>query len=107
MKKPAAPAPRESEAPRAKAPARAPAARPATVELSLRSSPAGARVVRLDTGARLGKTPLRLNVPRKAATIWLQMTLDGYQPVKFTVDLRRDNGANVTFQGAKKGTRRR
>jgi serine/threonine-protein kinase len=112
-KKAAAPAPtaREAEAPQAKAPARAtapaPAPRPATVELSLRSSPTGARVVRLDTGARLGRTPLRLNVPRKAATVWIQMTLDGYQPIKFTVDLRRDNSANVTFQGARKTTRRR
>jgi hypothetical protein len=63
--------------------------------------------VRLDTGERLGKTPLRADVPRKAATVWLQMTLDGHQPIKFTVDLRRDNTANVTFQSAKPPARRR
>jgi serine/threonine-protein kinase len=77
------------------------------VELSLRSSPSGAKVVRLDTGERLGKTPLRVDVPKKGATVWIQMTLDGYQPIKFTVDLRRDNSANVTFQGVKKPARRR
>jgi serine/threonine-protein kinase len=81
--------------------------RPATVELSLRSSPSGARVVRLDTGARLGRTPLSVTIPRKAATVWIQMTLDGYKPIKFTVDLRKDNSANVTFQGVKRTTRRR
>jgi serine/threonine-protein kinase len=77
------------------------------VELALRSSPAGAKVVRLDTGERLGRTPLRIDVPRKAATVWIQMALDGYQPIKFAVDLRRDNSANVTFQGVKKPARRR
>ena len=85
----------------------APAPRPPTIELVLRSTPPGARVVRLDTGERLGRTPLRADVPRKAATVWLQMTLDGHQPIKFTVDLRRDNTANVTFQSAKPPARRR
>jgi len=64
--------------------------------------------VRLDTGARLGRTPLRVNVPKRAANVWLKMTLDGYQPVRFVVDLRKDNTANVTFRGAsKKAARRR
>jgi serine/threonine-protein kinase len=81
--------------------------RPATVELAVRTSPTGARVTRLDTGERLGRTPVRLNVPRKAATVWIQVALDGYQPIKFAVDLRKDNSANITFQGAKRTTRRR
>jgi serine/threonine-protein kinase len=72
------------------------------VELLIRSSPPGASVVRLDTGQRLGKTPLRVNVARKAAAVWLRMTLDGHKPVKFAVDLRRDNTANVTFHGVAK-----
>jgi hypothetical protein len=102
----AAPA-QASSAPRA-APASRPAAtRAATVELTLRSTPAGAAVVRQDTGERLGRTPLEVKVPRKAATVWLRMTLDGYEPVRFTVDLRRDNAASVTFRGAKKTARRR
>ncbi|HEY6099385.1 MAG TPA: protein kinase [Anaeromyxobacter sp.] len=86
----------------------APLHRPATVELHVRSTPPGAAVVRLDTSERVGRTPLRVNVPRKAATVWLKMTLDGYQPVRFTVDLRKDNSANITFRGvAKKAARRR
>lgn len=101
-----APARREPAPEPEKSPAPAASKLPATVELSLRSSPSGARVVRLDTGARLGRTPLSLRVPRKAATVWIQMTLDGYKPIKFTVDLRKDNSANVTFQGVKR-TRRR
>jgi len=100
-----APTPAPAAAPAKTAPA--PPPRPATVELSLRSTPPGARVIRLDTGERLGRTPLRTNVPRKAASVWLQMTLDGYQPIKFTVDLRRDNTANVTFQGLGRPARRR
>jgi len=116
----AAPTPaREPEPPpkRATEPAPAPAAakakppappkRPATVELSVRTSPSGARVTRLDTGERLGRTPLRVNVPRKAATVWIQVALDGWAPIKFAVDLRKDNAANVTFQPAKRTRRRR
>jgi serine/threonine-protein kinase len=87
-------------------PAVTPAA-PATVELDLRSTPAGASVVRLDTGKRLGKTPLRAKVARKEATAWIQLTLDGYAPVKFTVDLRRDSTANVTLKGATPRPKRR
>jgi serine/threonine-protein kinase len=87
---------------RSAAPPRAP-----TVELSLRSSPAGATVVRLDTGQRLGKTPLRADVPRKAAKVWVQLRLDGYAPVKFAVDLRKDASANVTLRRAAKKTAQR
>jgi serine/threonine-protein kinase len=76
-----------------------------TVELILRSSPPGAAVVRLDTGQRLGKTPLKLNVARKEAVIWIQMRLEGHAPVKFAVDLRKDNTANVTFRSSAKTTK--
>jgi serine/threonine-protein kinase len=100
---PAASTSKPAAAPAAKAPARAAPARP-TVELLLKSSPPGARVVRLDTNERLGRTPIRVDVPRKAATVWLQMTLDGWRPVKFAVDLRKDNTANVEFRRAPKKT---
>jgi hypothetical protein len=76
------------------------------VELLVRSTPAGASIVRLDTGQRLGKTPLRVNVPRKSANVWLKLTLEGYAPVRFVVDLRKDNTANVTLRGAKKSAKR-
>jgi hypothetical protein len=102
---PAPPAARAAAPPRQVA-AAAPA-RPATVELVVRSTPAGASIVRLDTGKRLGKTPLRVNVPRRAANVWLKLTLDGYAPVRFLVDLRRDSTANVALHGAKRKTARR
>ena len=76
-----------------------------TVELVLHSNPAGASVTRLDTGQRLGKTPLKVNVHRKEAAVWIQMHLPGYAPVKFTVDLRKDNTANVTFRGRAKSAK--
>ena len=96
--------PRTAASPRAPAPS----PRPATVELVVRSTPAGASVVRLDTGQRLGKTPLRVNVPRRAANVWLKLTLDDHAPVSFVVDLRKDNTANVTLrERAKKAARRR
>jgi hypothetical protein len=78
------------------------------VELHVKSTPPGATIVRLDTGERLGKTPLRVNVPRRAASTWLQVRHDGYTPIRFEVDLRKDNAANVTLRHvAKKSARRR
>jgi hypothetical protein len=64
-------------------------------------------VVRLDTDERLGRTPLVVDVRRKEATIWLEMQLDGWRPVRFQVDLRKDNTANVEFLKASKRTARR
>ena len=75
-----------------------------TVELRVRSTPPGATVVRLDTGRRLGKTPLDVAVPRKAATVWIELRLDGYTPVKFAVELLEDGVANVTLRRAPKRT---
>jgi hypothetical protein len=91
----------------AKAPARATPPRHATVELVLKSSPPGARVVRLDTNERLGRTPLKLDVRRKEATVWLEMSLDGWHSIRFAVDLRKDNTANVEFRKASHKTRRK
>jgi hypothetical protein len=68
----------------------------------VKSTPPGATVVRLDTGKRLGKTPLRLEVPRRAATVWIQLRLEGYATVKFAADLREDVAANVTLRRAKR-----
>ena len=59
-------------------------------------------MIRLDTGHRLGKTPLRVDVARKAATVWLQLRLEGYAPVKFAVDLRKDGAANVALRRLQK-----
>ncbi len=113
-------APKAGSAPAASTAAKPPAAtqakpppppakpRVATVELRLRSSPAGATVVRLDSGERLGRTPLQIRVPRKAAQVWLRMSLEGRGQVKFAVDLRKDNVADIEFKRTvKKTTARR
>ncbi len=107
-KAPPSPPPKASPSPSAKAPV-TPPPRPAQarVELRLRSTPPGATVVRLDTGERLGRTPLSVKVARKAAVVWLRMSLEGRGQVKFAVDLRKDNVADIEFKRVKKTVQRR
>ena len=69
-----------------------------TVELDVRSSPAGAKVVRLDTGELLGKTPLRLKFYQKQREVALRFTLDGYEPAKATASLRTGGKVSVTLR---------
>ena len=103
---PAAPAPQASPPARiaAKPQPAAPSAAPRRprVELRLRSTPPGASVVRLDTHERLGRTPVQVDVPRKASRVWIRMRLDGYAPVEFAVDLRKDAAANVELRRLRK-----
>jgi len=87
-------------------PAPAPAVRP-EVEILLRSSPPGAKVVRLDTGHPVGTTPVRFEVPRRAASLWVEMSLAGFQPVKLEIDLRRDTTATVAFERTRAKAARR
>ena len=104
----AAAPPRALDAPRAgraTAPAR-PATRP-TVELLLRSTPPGARVVRLDTGERLGTTPLQGGRPAQGGVALGRDDARRVPKVKFEVDLRRDTTANVAFERASRRTSRR
>jgi hypothetical protein len=58
-------------------------------------------VIRLDTGKRLGKTPLKVSVAKKPATVWLELRLADHATVKFEGDLREDVVANVTLRRAK------
>lgn len=104
---PAAAAPHAAAPPRASKPEAARAEttqRRPRVALRIRSTPAGASVVRLDTHERLGRTPLELKVPRKSSRVWLRVRLDGYAPVEFAVDLRKDAAANVTLRRHRKRT---
>jgi hypothetical protein len=102
----AAPTARTSTKPQPR-PAAAAAPRPPKVALHVRTTPPGATVVRLDTRERLGKTPLAVDVARRAAQAWIELRLDGYAPVRFAVDLRKDSSANVSLRRAKKKTARR
>lgn len=89
---------RES-APREAAPAkRARATRQPTVELELRSTPSGAKVVRLDTGELLGRTPLRVKVSQRSREVRLRFTLDGYDPGSATASLRSGGKVSVTLR---------
>jgi serine/threonine-protein kinase len=102
-------APRESRSREAQREAAAPAkqakaSRPATVDLEVRSSPPGARVVRLDTGELLGRTPLKVKVPQKQREVSLRFTLEGYEPTSSSASLRSGGKVSVTL---KKSARRR
>ncbi len=102
-----APAVKPPAATHAKAPPPPAKPRVVTVELRLRSAPPGATVVRLDTGERLGRTPLQVRVPRQGSQVWLRMSLEGRGQVKFAVDLRKDNVADIEFKRPVKRTTRR
>jgi hypothetical protein len=102
-------APRESRSREAHREAAAPAkhakaTRPATVDLEVRSSPPGAKVVRLETGELLGRTPLRLKFYQKQRAVALRFTLDGYEPAKASASLKSDGRVSVAL---KKSPRRR
>jgi eukaryotic-like serine/threonine-protein kinase len=64
-----------------------PAPAPAPVSLTVRSAPAGARVVRADTGEMLGVTPWVANLPASAAPLGLRVELAGYTPSEHKVSL--------------------
>jgi hypothetical protein len=87
-----APAPGGASAPGAHpgvAASGAPAAAP--IVLDVRSTPAGARVIRGDTGELLGVTPLQLSVSEPHP---LRFELRGHQPAEATA--RPETGAHVT-----------
>ncbi len=96
---PAAPAPAAALAPTpspvpappptvaAPTPAPAPASQ---AMLDLASTPPGAKVTRLDTGAELGTTPFRTEVDRAPGKLTLRFELEGRQPVEREVVLTGD-----------------
>jgi hypothetical protein len=75
--------------------------KPERVELDLSSKPSGATVVRLDTGEKLGTTPLRVKVRRGSGELALRFTLDGYQPATASVDLKSGGSVNVAMRPRK------
>ncbi len=72
------------------------------VEVELHSKPPGAKVVRLDTGELLGRTPARVRVPKRAREIALRFTLEGYEPVTASVDLATGGSATVAMRKSDK-----
>ncbi|MFT3841678.1 MAG: serine/threonine-protein kinase [Myxococcaceae bacterium] len=72
-----------------------PAAAPKPVRLSATTTPPGASVVRADTKAVLGTTPLDLELSAEAKPVMLEFTRAGYQDVVREVSLDRDQHLEV------------
>ncbi len=69
----------------------------AWVQLEIRSMPAGARVVRKDTGIELGTTPLKVDVPRSDRLLPLELTLAGHPSLRAQASLRADSALVLTL----------
>ncbi len=83
------------------APKPLPVAAPAQkVTLQVRSTPPGARVVRLDSGEVLGVTPLSATVPRLEQDVALRLELGGYAPEERTVALSAPFSLEVALVSA-------
>jgi serine/threonine protein kinase len=63
---------------------------PATINLKISSTPAGATVTRLDSGAVLGVTPLAADLPREDHDLSLRLELPGFVPVERNLGLQAD-----------------
>jgi len=70
----------------------------ATVPLEVRSIPSGARVVRLDSGEELGKTPLAKQMPKLDREVTIRIELSGYQPAERSVQLDAAAVAEVRLE---------
>jgi eukaryotic-like serine/threonine-protein kinase len=64
------------------APTAEPEAEATAVVLDLKSTPAGAKVTRLDTRQLLGTTPLKIELDKSTQPLELQFELDGHETVK-------------------------
>ena len=69
---------------------------PETVEVALKSDPAGAQVVRSD-GVVVGVTPVTMKLDKGAPALDVQISLDGYRPEKRTLasDVNRELDVNL------------
>src|SRR6266540_584806 len=71
------------------------APKPASVSAAIRSTPAGARVVREADGAVIGMTPFDEKWPAGDGVRKLRLELDGYRPESLSVPL--DRGVDLSF----------
>ncbi len=75
-----------------------PAPAPAEVTLTLVTSPSKVNVIRLDTGAVVGITPLTLRRQREDQPIHLRFELAGYQPLEREMSLQTDQSLELLLQ---------
>jgi len=90
---PAQPSPPVAAEPRPAEPAPA----PTDVQLSLRSEPEGAAVIREDTGASLGVTPVELVHPRGPGTLALRLTKAGFAPLRLALPIDVNSERTVSL----------
>jgi tRNA A-37 threonylcarbamoyl transferase component Bud32 len=84
------------EAPRPAPPPPEPEKPPATVVLTIDSTPAGAEVVD-SQGTFLGNTPFEGRFPAGGGTAQLSLQKDGFRPKRLTLSLGRDQRLSVTL----------
>jgi serine/threonine-protein kinase len=83
--------------------AEAPKPQPAPVSLTVNSVPAGARVVRSDTGETLGVTPWVAQLPASAGSLGVRVELAGYVPSEY--QLRLDASSSLEVPLVRAGTK--
>ena len=79
-------------------PAPPPVLAPAEVTLTIVTTPAKVNVIRLDTGAVVGITPLTLRQPKSDQPLRLRLELGGYQPVEREMSLQTDQSLELLLQ---------
>lgn len=77
-----------------------PPVNPSTVNLLVTSSPSGAKVVREDTSALIGYTPLETKLNRENRELGLAFHLPGYEKASHNVSLAADASVSVVLKAA-------
>ncbi|MGQ0508605.1 MAG: hypothetical protein ACT4TC_25175 [Myxococcaceae bacterium] len=67
------------------------------VRWTLTSTPPGAEVVRVDTGEKLGRTPLELDVDQAAEAAGLRFLLPTHRPIEVKASREADAAVSVSF----------
>jgi hypothetical protein len=70
---------------------------PTDVQLSLRSDPPGATVIREDTGESLGITPVELVHPRGPGAFALRLTKTGFAPLRLALPIDANSERTVSL----------
>jgi serine/threonine-protein kinase len=84
-----APAPVAAPVPAAKA--------PSSVNLAVASNPSGAKVIRADTGAVLGRTPMVTSLPYLEQDVELSFELDGHEKLSRSIRPTKDLSLEVVL----------
>ena len=75
-----------------------PPEKPANVSLMLTTTPAGARLIRADTGEVIGTTPFSGALPRSSAPLRLRIEAAGHEPLLRDVSLASDSTLDLSLK---------